>query len=452
MLNRYLLRPIVLLGDMLALALALLTALFLRAQALPQADFLAAHMAPFVLVLLSSILVYFVAGLYDLQTLAHRRIVFYKIVYAQVANVLFATLFFYFITIWGITPKTILLLYIVLSFLYMLLWRTFVVVHFAQTLPKDSVYIFANKQEGSELANALHPSGPHPYSVAGVYSGTLGDSNPLKLFVEQQIANTSTTNIMPTLVLDMREAFVIEANESIYQFVGQGGQILSFSDIYESVFDKIPEGSLSGTAVLPYMYSSNKGYDSIKRLLDIVIALPLFVLSLLVYPLVYLGIKVQDRGPVFFVHDRVGRGGKRISLYKFRSMTFGDTSATWVKDKDNTNKVTKLGHFLRKSRIDELPQLWNVLRGDMSLVGPRPDVWAFRDKLLSEIPYYNARYVAVPGLSGWAQTHMTTPPQTVAETKERLLYDLYYIKYRSLFLDLLIALKTIKTLLSREGM
>jgi lipopolysaccharide/colanic/teichoic acid biosynthesis glycosyltransferase len=117
----------------------------------------------------------------------------------------------------------------------------------------------------------------------------------------------------------------------------------------------------------------------------------------------------------------------------------------------NENKITRVGKFLRVSRIDELPQLWNVLRGDLSLIGPRPEFPKLVELYHEQIPYYNMRHLIKPGLSGWAQVHHDTPPQSIEETKEKLSYDLYYLKNRSIALDLKIALKTIKTLLSRTG-
>ena len=116
---------------------------------------------------------------------------------------------------------------------------------------------------------------------------------------------------------------------------------------------------------------------------------------------------------------------------------------------ESTNKITKVGKFLRKSSIDEFPQFWNILKGDLSLVGPRPDMTGLEERLSKEIPYYSVRYIVKPGLSGWAQTRQDVIPNTIQENKERLAYDLFYIKNRSLILDLKIILKTIKTLLSR---
>jgi len=124
----------------------------------------------------------------------------------------------------------------------------------------------------------------------------------------------------------------------------------------------------------------------------------------------------------------------------------------WVAEADNDNKVTRVGYFLRKSRIDELPQVWSVLKGDLSLIGPRWDIKGLKDTLEKQIPYYGIRTIVKPGLSGWAQVNQEKPPQSLEETKARLSYDLYYIKNRSLGLDIQIALKTIKTLLSLVGM
>ena len=121
----------------------------------------------------------------------------------------------------------------------------------------------------------------------------------------------------------------------------------------------------------------------------------------------------------------------------------------WVMDNDK--RITRVGSFLRKSRIDELPQLWNVLRGDISLIGPRPDIYDLGQELAHNIPYYTVRSTIKPGLSGWAQISQDLPPQSLEETKVRLAYDLYYVKNRSIVLDGQIIIKTIRTLLSRGG-
>jgi lipopolysaccharide/colanic/teichoic acid biosynthesis glycosyltransferase len=177
--------------------------------------------------------------------------------------------------------------------------------------------------------------------------------------------------------------------------------------------------------------------------MDVSISLVLGVISLAVYPFVYLAIKLDDGGTVFFKQDRIGRGGRVIKIIKFRTMSEGVHP-----------QVTRVGDMLRKIRIDELPQLWNILRGDISLVGPRPELPDLVKLYEKEIPYYSVRHLLKPGLSGWAQIHQEKPPKFDVgydETKTKLSYDLYYIKNRSFMLDLKIALQTIKTILSRSG-
>jgi len=158
-------------------------------------------------------------------------------------------------------------------------------------------------------------------------------------------------------------------------------------------------------------------------------------------------IKLTDRGPIFYVENRIGRFGRSFKIRKFRSMTAELALAA--------RRVTPLGQILRRTRLDELPQLLSVIRGEQSLIGPRPERPEYVKLYEREIPYYHARHLIRPGLSGWAQIYQTRhphfAPQTEA-TREKMSYDLYYIKNRSFWLDLKISLKTIKTILSRTGL
>ncbi|MES2216593.1 MAG: sugar transferase, partial [Patescibacteria group bacterium] len=164
---------------------------------------------------------------------------------------------------------------------------------------------------------------------------------------------------------------------------------------------------------------------------------------------VAIAVKLEDGGSVYVSQERIGRNNKVFRMYKFRSMERSD-QGVWLPE--SGNKVTKVGHFIRKTRIDELPQALAIIKGDMSLIGPRADIIDLGKKLEKEIPYYSIRTIGSPGLTGWAQINQEKPPQSVAETKERLSYDLFYIKHRSLTLDFIIVLRTLRTILSREGM
>ena len=152
-------------------------------------------------------------------------------------------------------------------------------------------------------------------------------------------------------------------------------------------------------------------------------------------------------GPVFLYQERAGKGNRPIRILKLRTWT--------LKDDPTGHRITPFGKFLRRSRIDELPQLWNVIRGDLSLIGPRPELPELVKVYANEIPYYNMRHLLTSGLSGWAQVHHLKHPHHIAdveETRNKLSYDLYYLKNRSLVLDIKIALKTIKTLISQSGL
>jgi sugar transferase (PEP-CTERM system associated) len=187
-----------------------------------------------------------------------------------------------------------------------------------------------------------------------------------------------------------------------------------------------------------------------QRMASFVVALIILLLFLPFFPFVALAIKLSSRGPIFFSQTRVGLENKAFKVYKFRTM-FTDAEAKGAKwaTKDDP-RVTRIGGFLRKTRIDEVPQLWNVLRGEMSFVGPRPERPEFTSWLAEEIPFYNLRHMVRPGLTGWAQVRYGYGA-TLAEAREKLSYDLYYLKHKSLGLDLLIMFETIKTIVRRRG-
>jgi lipopolysaccharide/colanic/teichoic acid biosynthesis glycosyltransferase len=194
-------------------------------------------------------------------------------------------------------------------------------------------------------------------------------------------------------------------------------------------------------------------YDFLKRIMDVAIALPAGIASLIVYPFIAIAIYLDDRGPLFFYQERVGKDGKPIHIIKFRTMTT-HAAGQYNAQGQAENRITNIGAFIRKTRIDEIPQLWNVIRGDISLIGPRPELPKLVSMYEHEIPYYGIRHIIKPGLSGWAQLYHDNHPHhgvAVAQTKEKLSYDLFYLKNRSFLLDIKIALKTVKKLMSRSG-
>jgi sugar transferase (PEP-CTERM system associated) len=189
----------------------------------------------------------------------------------------------------------------------------------------------------------------------------------------------------------------------------------------------------------------------LRRLLNVITALFGLVLSLPLLPFIALAVKLGSGGPALYRQKRVGQGGKVFYCYKFRTMrkdAEADTGATWATDDDP--RITRVGKFLRTSRLDEIPQLWCVLKGDMSFVGPRPERPEFVEWLTKEIPYYGVRHVVRPGITGWAQVQYKYG-NTLEDAREKLQYDLFYIKNASVGLDLLILFQTIKIVLLGRG-
>lgn len=232
-----------------------------------------------------------------------------------------------------------------------------------------------------------------------------------------------------------------------------GVRVSTMSDLYERLTDRVPVEHTGDNwfVVLPLDRSGqNLFYRLIKRILDIVIALIGLICFGLLLPFLALLIKLDSPGPIFYRQKRLGRAGKVFELIKLRSMVVDAEAdgAKWAEKYDS--RVTRAGLFLRRTRLDELPQLLNVLTGEMSLIGPRPERPEFVAELQQEIPFYRTRLTVKPGLTGWAQVNYDYG-RSAGDALEKLRYDLYYIKHQSLQLDLVILLKTIGTILLLKG-
>jgi len=231
----------------------------------------------------------------------------------------------------------------------------------------------------------------------------------------------------------------------------QGVKIEEDGTLRERLYGKI---QLEGLRPSNFLYSDGFRIRTSQQFLRQVVSILAAALGLLLFlpffPFVVLAVKLSSKGPIFFRQTRVGMGGHNFEVMKFRTMRTDAEAdgAKWATKNDP--RVTRVGMFLRKTRIDEVPQLWNVLRGDMGFVGPRPERPEFVQWLSEELPFYYLRTLIRPGLTGWAQVRYGYGA-SLAETKEKLEYDLYYIKHMSLGLDLLIMFETVKTILRRRG-
>lgn len=228
-------------------------------------------------------------------------------------------------------------------------------------------------------------------------------------------------------------------------------ELINTVRLYERISGRVPIRQIThGWFVTELAGSNRPAYRLGKRFMDIILAsVGLFATGLL-FPLIALLIKLDSPGPIFYSQTRSGKNGRPFTIYKFRSMVTNAEAHGAVWAQVNDTRVTRLGEFLRKTRLDELPQLYNVLLGDMSMVGPRPERPEFIEKLAREIPYFHKRQLILPGLTGWAQVNYPYGAST-ADAIEKLQYDLYYIKNRSMFLDIAIILKTVGVVLKKQG-
>ena len=232
----------------------------------------------------------------------------------------------------------------------------------------------------------------------------------------------------------------------------RGLQIQDGVEVYEAITGKVPIESIRlGWLLFSPGCHASRFHLAYKRGASVLVSIFGLLLTLPLLPFIILAIKLTSAGPALYRQNRVGRDGVVFNCYKFRTMRAdaeADTGATWALDDDP--RITSVGRFLRLSRTDEIPQLWNVLRGDMSLVGPRPERPEFVNMLNKEIPYYHLRHTVRPGITGWAQVRYKYG-SSIEDAKEKLRYDLFYVKNMSAGLDVLVFFQTIKIILLGQG-
>ena len=435
------------LGDICVLLASLILTLAIRYGEFPSVNLLKLHLAPFSILFVAFILVYFIAGLYDKHTNLLKNRLPATLLNVQLANTIVGISFFYFIPYFSITPKIVLFLFLTLSLILMYLWRIFVIFKFKSNRKQKAILI-ADSRETLELKEEINNNKRYGLSFIETFKPHTDTGKMLS-----EIKNIIAIKDVSMIVIDTYNPLVLSLIPQLYPIAMRGILLFDISKIYEMIFDRIPVSMVSKTWFIEHMSSMAPKliYDGIKRLIDIVVAVIAGIISLIFYPFVIIAMKIEnDKGVIFTYQSRIGQYNKIIKIMKFRTMTIANDEGKWG---NGNNEVTVVGSFLRKTRIDELPQLWNVLKGDISLIGPRPEFPEAVIKYSEEIPNYTIRHSVKPGLSGWAQIYGEHPHHgvDVEKTANKLSYDLYYIKHRSFLLDLKIALRTIKVLITFVG-
>jgi len=435
-------RYILALIDFVALYLALFLALLIRYDGSFTWNMLSLHAFPFTVISLFSILAYYIAGMYERSVVYNLKKVAARLLNAEIAVALGAIVFFYLYNNPSITPKTTLTLYVAFSYIIVFLIRL-VYARLSSIPAPVSAILIANGKEADEL-----------YSRS-IEDGTLGIKfigriDPADAELEERVKEIIRHGNPSMIVIDNGHPGTAKILPALYEFIFSSKRFIDVQTLYEEVFERVPLSLVRYEWFLEHASAARSQiYNIVRRIVEIIIAFVLAIFTALIAPFVALAIKLEDHGPVFIIQRRIGKEGKVVLLPKFRSMKSSD-GGKWLEANDN--RVTRVGYFLRKTRIDELPQVFSVLKGDLSLIGPRPDIESLGQYLENQLPFYRIRHLVPPGLSGWAQIKQDDPPQSLEENRLRLSYDFYYVKNRSLILDLAIALRTIAILLSRKGM
>ena len=462
-------------GDAAAGLAALAIALLIRYGGLPDPSLLRlwTFAAPFLIPLW--IIGFVIFGLYDLRATKNEPRFFEKLAKALAFNFAVSALLFYLIPGFGIRPlATLFLIFLILSVL-VFAWRN-AWNALAARLSKERVLFLGLNEEVIELAGFLAENPQLGFVPAGAMP--LGnDSDAIGLSASGGMEVIAPGQNLDTVVRERAIGLVVAIHgsnrtkalaRSLFSIVPLGVVITDFPHFYESVRGRIPVSLLNEAWFIENLAGAKRPkYEFGKHILDLALAVVFGMATLMLLPPIALAIAASTNsallgyrrrrarpgdGIVFFRQERVGKNGRRFNFLKFRSQVLGAERMSGEKGENGgpDPRAYPLGTFLRKTYLDELPQIWNVIRGEMSFVGPRPERPEFAAELEREIPFYRMRELVLPGITGWAQINMENDA-SVSDAPIKLQYDLYYIKNRSLALDLTILLKTALKLLQRSG-
>lgn len=450
--RRNLVKVTLFIGDIILLYLSLGIVLFLRYGGPYLEQEYLAHLLPFTILYAFWGINFYVMDLYNISAPFNHK----HYLYAMMVNVGVAVLFFYAFPGLEISPKTNLALIALVFTILFYSWHFFVNKVLDTMGIRRPVVIVGSDPHARELAEKIHRNDRYGYRVAGVVRD---DDEPLPAWM---------WNDGVTVMNDMQELKVLAREERVHTIVVSDQKFQAvYGELYDLIplrinffqltsfweaFDEtIPIYATRETWFLEnFNRGPNKAYHFIKRIFDLILALLLLPLILLLSFVTGILVKLTSKGPAIYKQIRVGRNERQFTIYKFRSMVVDaeKNGAQWAGENDP--RITPFGNFMRKTRLDELPQIINVLKGQMSFIGPRPERPEFVQDLSKSIPHYHLRHLVKPGLTGWAQVkYRYGSSEEDAATK--LMYDLYYVKNVSFVLDFKIALKTILIILSKGG-
>ena len=345
----------------------------------------------------------------------------------------------------------------ILIILFIIGWRILYSYLLEQPIFKRNVLIIGAGWAGKTISHEINRSQKSGLRMVGfidddpLKKGKLIDGVPVlgDRYTIDKVIRKNDIDLIVAAITHEKTADLIKA---LINCSWKGVDIIDMPAIYEQLTGKIPFKHINNMWMLHIAIGKPKLYSRlIKPILEAISALILFILLIPVMVVIAIVIKCDSRGRIFYTQERVGKDGRKFTIMKFRTMVENAESLTGaVYAADNDPRITKIGRFLRKWRLDEIPQLVNVIKGDMSLVGPRPEREVFIREFEEKIPFYTQRLLVRPGLTGWAQVKFPYA-SSIEQTEEKLQYDLYYIKNMSFILDVVVMLKTIRVVLFGKG-
>lgn len=341
----------------------------------------------------------------------------------------------------------------------LLLWRLFYVYFLASHRFSQNVVLICDQNQVGELVSGLENVDPH-YKIIGFVnsdsiSEELSDFHYIKKIEKKNLEAFVVQNQVSEIVIASQKTDGITADlyQQLLHLLESGNVIREYTQVYESKTQRIPVHYIARDFYRFFPFSrsnSNKLYLFLVRFLEYLFSIIGLMICFVFIPFIFIINLGANKGSLFYTQERVGKNGVVFKIYKFRTMVGDSETNGVVFATSNDRRVTPFGKMMRKSRIDELPQFFNVLMGDMAVIGPRPERPFFVEEIAQIMPFYETRHVIKPGLTGWAQVNYSYG-ESIDESLIKLQYDLYYIKHRSIFLDLSITFKTITTVLFYRG-
>ncbi|MFH1292229.1 MAG: sugar transferase [bacterium] len=447
-----------LLGDLSAMYLGLLFALALRHLELHK-QVMTNLIAPMTILFLFAGLLMFIAGLYDVGPSKNDKKLYQRILLTALIWLVMGMLYFYINPDEKVSPKTILVLTTVIGFSLVAVWRYTYNRFISASVWQLNVVFAGITPEIKELIKIIRKEPQFGYKVKGIITDDFSITQEFPdIYIGSSLAeiNSASVSTPNVIVLSPTMEDKVAILKDLYNGLFQQISVVSLANFYEEIMGRIPPFTFSeGWFIGNLQEQKKKIYDRLWLIVDYLSALIIGAFFLIVLAPVALAIKLNSHGPLFFKQKRVGKLGKTFYLYKLRTMKVlsADGSAEihgpQFADKKDA-RITKVGSILRKTRLDEIPQFINILKGEMSIIGPRPERPEFVDPIIQQMPYYALRHLVKPGVTGWAQIrHGYTG--SLDENLRKLEYDLYYIKNRGPLLDIGIILRTINIVVRMAG-